>query len=289
MDSRKYLFIFPVDTQADVPEDFRAFVADRLFERGIFLPQDDTNWFTRTPEYPARLLLLNGRCLYVIPHPTSGQSIVELNLGDIVQLETGSSLLLGWIHFSTRLSTLKLIYNTRASDRLEQFIAAVRRRWLGMPLPRKPTEPIRFGLELDLKFRDLIHDALDRDEFVLSQWFTAPLEYQGKVVLFRKIKWRPGHLVALTSGNRLLWLKDEYRGHWERYAGVTVSAPISLFRHCAVETASEHYNLVIDFMAGNSWRIAIYRADSGCDGFSKSLNSSFVREGSQARSTTIIQ
>ena len=91
----------------------------RTFERGIFLPQADTEWFTQTPKYPARLLLLNARCLYIIPHPTSGQDIVELNLADIMQLETGSSLLSGWIHFSTRVSTLKLLYNTRASNQLK--------------------------------------------------------------------------------------------------------------------------------------------------------------------------
>jgi hypothetical protein len=210
--------------------------------------------------------------LYIIPHPTSGQDIVELNLADIMQLETGSSLLSGWIHFSTRVSTLKLLYNTRASNQLEELIAIVRRRWLGAPTAGRPSETRAFGQELDIKFSNLLHDALDRSEFVLSQCFSTPLKYQGRFTLFRTNKWRPGNLVGLTSGNRLLWLKDDYRGHWERYAGITLSAPTSLFRGCTVKTAPDHYTLVIDFADEYSWRIEIYHLETDCGGFSKTLN-----------------
>jgi hypothetical protein len=275
MDSRAYLFIFPINKAADIPDDFCVAAEGRRFERGIFLPQDDTNWFTRTPEYPARLLLMNGRSVFIVPHPTSGRRTTELNLDELVQVETGSSLLLGWIQFSTCLSTERLIYNTRASWALDNFMAALTRRWLGAPAVIEHAETKSFGSELDIKFDNLLADALDRDESVLSRWFSAPLEYHNKFFLFRKQKWRPGHLVALTSGSRLLWLKDEYRGHWERYAGITISAPISRFRCCTLETTPDRDNLVIDFMAGSSWRIAIFQPDSGCSGFSKTLNASF--------------
>jgi hypothetical protein len=283
MDSRAYLFIFPVNTAGEIPDDFRASLEGRPFEQGIFLPQADTDWFTRSPEYPARLLLLEGSCLYIIPHPASSRDIVELNLADLVQLETGSSLLSGWIQLSTRASTCRLLYNTRASDKLDQFVADMRRRWLGAPAARRPTEVERFGPEPDIKFRNLLDGALGHAESVLSQCFTAPLEYQNGCLLFRRNNWRPGHLVALTSANRLLWLKDEYRGHWERYAGITVSAPVSFFRCCKVETTADHDTLVIDFMTGNSWRIAIHRADSGCAGFSKNLNGILAPAASQDR------
>jgi len=272
MNSRAYLFIFPLNVPEDIPDDFRASLEGRTFERGIFLPQADTDWFTQTPKYPARLLLLNGPCLYIVPHPASGQEIVELNLTDIAQLETGSSLLSGWIEFSTHVSTFKLIYNTRASNRLEEFIGAIRRRWLGAPAARNLPETKRFGPELDIKFANLLEDALERDEFVLSQCFAPPLTYRSRFILFRKYKWRPGHLVVLTSGNRLLWLKDDYRGHWERYAGIAVSAPSSLFRRCTVETAPDRSTLAIDFADGYSWQIAMYRLESDWGGFSKTLN-----------------
>jgi hypothetical protein len=288
MNSRAYLFILPLHAPGDIPDDFGASLQGRPFERGIFLPQADTEWFTQTPKYPARLLLLNGGCLHIVPHPTSGQDVVELNLADIVQLETGSSLLSGWIHFSTRVSTLKLLYNTRASNRLEEFIAIVRRRWLGAPTAGKKPEAKRFGPELDIKFRNLFAEALDRDDSVLCQCFAPPLADQSKFALFRKNKWRPGHLIVLTSGNRLLWLKDDYRGHWERYAGITVSAPRSLFRSSTVETAPDHYTLVIDFAADYSWRIEIYQWESGCGAFSETLNG-IVPKGSNDSKTATIQ
>jgi hypothetical protein len=271
MNSRAYLFIFPLNVPADIPGDFRASVEGRLFERGVFLPQADTDWFTQTPEYPARLLLLKGCCLYIIPHPTSGQEIVELNLADLVQLETGSSLLSGWIRFTTGVSTLELTYNTRASNRLDEFIATVRRRWLGAPAAVKLSEIKRFGAELDIKFRNLLEDALDGDEFVLSQCFAPPLTYRGRCILFRKNQWRPGHVVVLTSGNRLLWLKDDYRGHWERYAGIAVSAPLSVFRGCSVETASDHHIFAVTFTVGNPWQIEIHQSASAWDAFSQTL------------------
>jgi hypothetical protein len=95
MDSRAYVFIFPVNTPADIPDDFQPSVQGRLFETGVFLPQNDANWITGPPANPARLLLLQDRCLSIIPHPTSCQQAEELNLDELVQLETGSSLLLG--------------------------------------------------------------------------------------------------------------------------------------------------------------------------------------------------
>jgi len=274
MNSRAYVFILPMNAPGDIPDDFGASLDGRTFERGVFLPQADTDWYTQTPEYPARLLLLNDRGLYIIAHPSSGQDIVELNLADIVQFETGSSLLSGWIQFSTQVSKLKLRYNSRASDRLEEFIAVVRRRWLYSPATGRLAETGRFGPKPDIKFRNLLLGALDRDELVLAQCFSAPLRFQSGLMLLRKNKWLPGHLVALTSGNRLIWLNDEYRGHQERYAGITISAPTSLFRGCSVETTPDHSNLIIDFADGEAWRIGIYAPESGCEEFSRALNAS---------------
>lgn len=150
MDSREYIFIYPINSAADIPEDLRACVKDRSFDRGVFLPQDDTNWFTRPPRYPARLLLLDGRWLHIIPHPNSGQCITELHLEDLVQLEAGTILLLGWIDLTTRISTEHLIYNTRGSRPLESLLATARRRWLGEPSETDSVEPRSFGHQLAL-------------------------------------------------------------------------------------------------------------------------------------------
>jgi hypothetical protein len=173
---------------------------------------------------------------------------------------------------STRLSTDRLIYNTRASRPLEEFLVAVRRRWLAEPRRLNSSSPKIFGPELDIKFRNLLHDALNRNEFVLSGYFVAPSKREDRFLLFRRVKWRPGHLFALTSGNRLLWLKDEYRGHWERYAGVTISAPLPLLQRSKVKNISAQDELVIDFASGFSWRITIRETNAACIEFSRVLN-----------------
>ncbi len=152
-------------------------------------------------------------------------------------------------------------------------MALVRRRWLGAPTLGKASDAPEFGLELDIKFGNLLLGALDPEEFALAKCFSAPLQYQSGFSLLRKNKWWPGHLVVLTSGNRLIWLKDEYRGYRERYAGITISAPTSLLRGCSFETTPDHSNLVVDFTVGNPWRIAIYEMDAGGERFTAAVNS----------------
>jgi hypothetical protein len=272
MDSRAYVFIFPINGAADVPADFRTAVQDRKFEKGIFLPQDDTTWFTRPPKYPARLLLLGEHRLSIVAHPSAGQSAIDIDLDKLVQLETGNILLLGWIQLRTASANHHLIYNTRASQGLDDFIAAVRRRWLRATGYVQPVPAEAFGQELEIKFSNLLHYFLDRGEHVLLRYFMAPIELKARRLMFQRVKSRPGHLVALTSGNRLLWLRDERRGRCERYAGIAVSAPVWLIHGCTVITGRDHNDFEIQFKAGPSWRFAVHGAASGYLDFSRCLN-----------------
>lgn len=271
MDSRAYVFIFPINSRADIPSDFRMAVQDREFEKGIFLPQDDTNWFTRLPKFPARLLLLGEHGLSIVAHPSARQPAIDIALDELVQLETGTILLLGWIQLSTGTATHHLIYNTRASRCLDDFIAAVRRRWLHATGYVRPVPVKVFGQELEIKFSNLLHYSLDRDEDVLLRYFMAPVEFKTRWLIFHRVKSRQGHLVALTSGNRLLWLKDEHRGRRERYAGITVSAPAWLVDGCTVTTDRDRNDFEIQFKSGPPWRFAVYGAASGCVDFSHCL------------------
>ena len=170
-----------------------------------------------------------------------------------------------------------MIYNTRASGPLEEFLIAVRRRWLGEPRRLNASSSKIFGPELDIKFQNLLHDALNRKEFVLSRYFVVPGKHEDRFMLVRKVDWRPGHLFVLTSGDRLLWLKDEYRGHWERYAGLTVSAPLPLLQRAGVKNISAQNELVIDFASGFSWRITIHETHTASAEFSQVLNSYAAR------------
>ena len=47
MNSRAYRFILPLNVPAEVPSDFAAALGALTFERGVFLPQADTDWYRK--------------------------------------------------------------------------------------------------------------------------------------------------------------------------------------------------------------------------------------------------
>ena len=279
MDSREYAFIFPLRGEADVPADFRSLVNGRVFEHGIFIPRNDPKRFAE--DHPPCLMLLAASHLRIILHPagaiSASQSVTEFDLCELAQLEAGRSLLRGWLEFSTPVSVTRVIYNTRASAALDLFLTNLRRRWLGTPAARETTQAKQFGHTLDIKFGNLLADALDPGEFVRAHCFNSPAERADGIALFRKKRWRPGHLLALTSGNRLLLLKDEYRGHQEPYASISIWAPLCSVTRCHMEAKFGQADFVIDFSAGASWRIAIGQDASGWVGFSKVLNDALLQ------------
>jgi hypothetical protein len=258
MDSRTYRFIYPLLTNADIPSDFPKEVRERSFEAGIFLPQDDSNWFTRPPQFPARLLLLEEQALSIIPHPTSGQGPVTISWRDLIQLETGYILLLGWMKFTTHNGVHELLYNTRASRPLEKFLSLLRQRWLRHDDTRHiEVSPVLVGEALDIKFRNLMHFEMDPEEKVIVQFFQPPVKTETKYFLLRRISCLPGHLLLLTSESRLLWITDDYRQTRELYAGISRSAPARVFRNCCLELVKEQLHLVLSFEADPVWYIPV--------------------------------
>ncbi|HEY7307312.1 MAG TPA: hypothetical protein VH601_24525 [Bryobacteraceae bacterium] len=258
MDSRQYIFIYPLKTNTDVPADFPREFRSRPFESGIFLPQDDSNWFTRAP---ARLLLLQERSFFIVPHPSSGLPPVEIKLDDLLQFETGCILLLGWMQFIARSEVHHLIYNTRGSRPLETFLGRLKRRWLeNLPrLPKTTTEA--YGDQLDIKFRNSVHFELEGEEASLMQYFQAPIRLEKKILLFRREDWRSGNVVFLTSMNRLVWITDQHRRRRELYASISRSVPSWLFENCTIEVNPEGLpHFVMLFRSGLEWRIPIFRA-----------------------------
>jgi hypothetical protein len=258
VDSRSYLFIYPLKGNTDIPADFPREIRSLPFETGVFMPQDESNWYTRPPKYPARLLLLEGRSLHIVPHPTSEQLPVEIKLDDLLQLETGCVLLLGWMKLKTRGGIQDLVYNTRASQPLEKFLIVLKRRWLNTARPVPSANTRSYGNELDIKFNYSMRDELDRDESVLLQYFQAPVVVEKKLLFFRRIDWRPGSLLLVTSRNRIVWITDRYKQRRELYVTISFSAPVSLLQNCKVEEADGHQSIAILFAAGNDWRIPIY-------------------------------
>lgn len=83
VDSREYIFIFELRTNEDIPADFPESIKTLRFESGIFLPQDDLKRFRRPPRYPARLLLLQQRTITIVPHPTSEENPIAIELDNL--------------------------------------------------------------------------------------------------------------------------------------------------------------------------------------------------------------
>lgn len=263
MDSRTYIFIYALKGNADIPADFGREARSIEFETGVFMPQDDSNWFTRPPKYPARLLLLGARSLYIVPHSTSGQSPVEIKLDDLLQLETGGVLLLGWMKFTTWSGIQELVYNRRASQPLERFLSALKLRWLGTAstVPNVCTKT--YGDELDVKFNYSMRDELEQGERALVRCFQIPVSFEKKIVFFRRVKWRPGNLILLTSKSRIVWITDQYRECRELYASVSFSAPCSLLQNCRAEAMEGGEFIVVSFTSGINWRIPMREPSAG--------------------------
>lgn len=272
MDSRAYVFIYPLRTRADIPDDFLQEVQTRNFVTGVFLPQDDSNWFTRPPKYPARLLLLDGQSFHIIPHPTSAQSPVEIKLDELLQLETGTCLLFGCLRFTTSSGVHEIIYNTRASRSLENFLNNLKRAWCSSQSTIQSIHNEAYGDELDIKFRNSLHFELDDREIAVVQYFEAPVPLKRRFLFFQRVDWRPGNLILLTSMNRLLWITDQYRGRRELYASVSISAPASSLHSATIEEMDGRQNLAISFRYGNCWRLPIGHRPEEISSFSRSLN-----------------
>ena len=255
MDSRGYRFIFSFSSETEAPDDFAESLTKLPFEEGIFLPQEDTAWWTLTPRFPARLLLLASNSLVVLPHPSSSEDPARVSLADLAQLEVGTSFLSGWIKLTTSQTTIHLPYNTRASGKLDRFLSLVRQNWLGCP-PALAVPLKSLGPGLDIKFRNLLADALDPNEALLFRFFYPPESFTKGPLFWRKEKWLPGNLLALTTAGRLLWINDNHRGYRGKYAGVTLSAPCSRLRRCLCKQSASTQTLQMQFSTGPAWQFS---------------------------------
>ena len=168
---------------------------------------------------------------------------------------------------------MKFIYNTRASRPLEKFLIDLKRVWCSVSPMIQSVPSEGYGDELDIKFRNSLHFELDEGEIGVVQYFDAPVPATRKILLFRRLDWRPGNLVLLTSMNRLVWITDQYRDRRELYASISFSVPASSIRNARVEETGGRRYLAISFRAGNSWRFPVDRCDEETSSFLWSLNS----------------
>jgi hypothetical protein len=218
------------------------------------------------------LLLLDGQSIHIIPHPASPQSPAEIRLDELLQFETGTCLLSGWLKFTSPRGVYEIFYNTRASRPLEEFLKTLKHVWCGTLQPVQNTHIGTYGDQLDIKFRNSLRLELDGREDPVVQHFGAPAAFKRKVLFLTYVDWSPGNLVLLTSMNRLLWITDQYRGRRELYASVSFSAAAASLRSAKVQEANGRQYLLISFSGDNNWRLPLGQGGNDTSLFAHSLN-----------------
>ena len=223
VDSRYYSFAYLIQSEDDLPADFPVPLSDRGFSLGLFLPRADPDWFGRSL-YPPRLLLLLRGAIVVLTHPKYNHAPLRIPLSDAFY-ETGQMLLIGWLRFITEQSEVELAYNTRSHHRVSEFLRALTHAYLPKIPEIERRTATAFGPLLDIKFRNCLAAALERDERVHSLLFSPPIEVARRWGPLRVRSRAAGDLVAFTN-RRVLRITDRWNGRHERYGSIVRSAPL---------------------------------------------------------------
>jgi hypothetical protein len=96
VDSRQYLFAYLIRSLDDVPADFPIPAGDGGFRLGLFLPRDEPDWFGRS-SYPTRIALLSGGAIVILHHPKLNEPVIRIPLQELLFVEAGHILLIGWL------------------------------------------------------------------------------------------------------------------------------------------------------------------------------------------------
>jgi hypothetical protein len=207
IDSRRYAFIFPVRGREHLPADFPVRVNFERVIAGVFLPQEQCDWYQK-PRYPARILLLLGDELLAITHPASGEQEVRIALRDVLAIESTRILLDGRLTVYTSECVHTWRYNTRDERHVNEFLFYLRRATMAEERPTRSSKVLIFGEPLDIKFAAAESRELDHDEQLLARIFVAPRLAVQKNWVFKTESWTPGEYLALTS-RRVLWITDQ--------------------------------------------------------------------------------
>lgn len=253
-DSRQYIFAYLISSPKDIPADFRIPQADGL-QTGLFLPRDDPDWFGRSA-YPPRILLLFPRMLAVIAHPAAQEREKWIGLNEFVFVESGHILLQGWLRLVEELSETNLQFNTRSRHVIEPFLDSFLCEVL-RGTNRFPARDSRwFGQPLNLKFQNAQAGELNAEEHVVLRFFSPALRTTIRHGLFRRQKWIPGDLVAITN-QRALWITDNCEGRHEPYGTIARSAPLNRLKMLFCDNPDDSAEIRCTFAAEKEWRIVI--------------------------------
>jgi hypothetical protein len=255
VDSRQYLFAYLIRSLEDVPADFPIPAGDGGFRLGLFLPRDEPDWFGRSA-YPTRILLLSGKAIVILAHPTMSEPVVRIPLQELLFVEAGHILLIGWLRFVEKDVEHKLPYNTRSGRPVEEFLRVLREEYLPGEPDLSPCGLLGFGEPLDLKFRNAEYFELDAGERVLFRFFSPATKKIRKHWIFRWESWAPGDLVALTN-RRVLWITDRVQERYAAYGTVTRFAPVGALVQLTCQRTDEDWALSVKFSSEASWSIPL--------------------------------
>jgi len=256
VDSRWYAFSYLIKSEDDLPADFPIPESTMGFEIGIFLPRDAPDWFGRS-HYPPRVLLLQGGSLLVLTHPHYGVEPVRLELSDLTFCEAGHILLIGWLRFVTGALDLHLPYNTRSQRLMNEFLDFLMTVYLGGEANSWARPTAEFGPSLDIKFRNYLTSTMRSGEILCARWFSPASERIRRWGPFRIRREVGGDLVAYTS-ERLIWIRDQWDDHYERYGSITSTAPLRCMEGVHCSGTGERRELNVGFHSGLSWRIPLF-------------------------------
>lgn len=224
VDSRDYAFVYPIRGSGHLPSDFPVAVDFERVVSGIFLPQDQSGWFSKS-RHPARILVLLPDVLVVATHPSSGEPEIRFRTGDIVAIESSRILLDGRLTVHTAASSHQWRYNTREVRHVDEFLLQLRQ----LTMPEQDAFPrvsgAVFGSPLDFKFAAAESSELDPGERVLVKFFSPPRELIDKRWFVETHSWQPGDYVALTS-RRILWITDRSDGHRSAFGTISTYAAL---------------------------------------------------------------
>jgi hypothetical protein len=253
VDSRQYIFAFPIESVFDIPADFDSLPGIGVLRAGVFLPQDDQDWLGRR-DYPARVVLLTEQEAVVADHPAERGALLRVPIRRIQTVECGHSLLLGWFVLTWEEGAKRLPYNTRTEDPVRRYLETLKDQWLPAPLLERPQRCEAFGQPLTFKFEYARSAELLPGETALVQFFHPPVRQVRGWSVFRREYWFAGDLLLVTS-RRLLWITDCYKGRYECYGTTSLSAPLESISDVWSGIADCGAELKISFRSGHSWHI----------------------------------
>ena len=257
VDSRHYRFGFLLESDSEFPQGFHTTEECQDFRIALFLPGDDAGWFGRSL-FPPRIIFLTDHRLFIHTHASYREKPTCIELADLAFVESGRILLHGWLRFAWAETEITLLYNTRNSGPVRQFLAELRATLAPERDAPRPTHLRTFGEPLDIKFANAMASELAPGETVVLQFFSAARgRVHGWGILLRE-EWAPGDLL-LISGWRLVWITDRYRGHHERYGTLARYAPLKSLAAAYLCPQPAGFDLVCEIRPRSRWSVPLPR------------------------------